>query len=177
MLKLSPPQILFGMSDPIPRESACQRLRRECVQSVTRVPQTKAGNATITHPSTHNDVEIDTIRCRMNDLEHNKHPLPIFSPLDQTTDMDTCTVGDYCFVAKDVEILDPAKYARMFPYSGPRWCWREVAQYMLDIGVIQWADINHTLTTTAQLKHDLFANIFTTIEETKPTSVHRVLTT
>ena len=38
---------------------------------------------------------------------------------------------------------------------------------MLDIGVIQWADIKHTLTTTAHLPHDFFANIFTTIEETQ----------
>ena len=82
-------------------------------------------------------------------------------------DMDTCTVGDYSFVDKDVEILDPAKHARLFPYSGPRWYWREAVQYMLDIGVIQWADIKHTLTATTHLNHDFFANIFTTIEETQ----------
>ena len=76
-------------------------------------------------------------------------------------------MGDYCFVDKDVEILDPAKYARLFPYSGPKWYWREAVQYMLDIGVIQWAYIKHTLTTTAHLNHDLFANMFTTMEETK----------
>ena len=38
---------------------------------------------------------------------------------------------------------------------------------MLDIGVIQWADIKHTLTATTHLTHDLFANIFTTTEETQ----------
>ena len=100
-------------------------------------------------------------------MDITQHPLPIFSPLDQFPEMETCTSGDYCFVDKDVEILDPAKYARLFPYSGPRWYWRETVQYMLDIGVIHWADINHTRASTTHQKHDFVANLFTTIEETQ----------
>ena len=76
-------------------------------------------------------------------------------------------MGDYCFVDKDVEILDPARYARLLPYSGPRWYWRESVQYMLDVGVIRWPDIKYTLTATAHLKPDFVANIFATIEETQ----------
>ena len=130
-------------------------------------PKPKQAVQQLHAPISQATVEIDTIRCRKSALEHNKHPLPIFSPLDQIQQLDTCTLGDYCFVDKDVEILDPATYARLLPYSGPRWYWRESVQYMLSTGVIRWSDIKYTLTTTAHLRHDFFANIFATIEETQ----------
>ena len=38
---------------------------------------------------------------------------------------------------------------------------------MLSTGVIRWSDIKYTLTATAHLRHDFFANIFATIEETQ----------
>ena len=38
---------------------------------------------------------------------------------------------------------------------------------MLSTGVIRWSDIKYMLTATAHLRHDFFANIFATIEETQ----------
>ena len=41
--------------------------------------------------------------------------LPIFSPIDAIQELENCTLGDFNFVDKDVEILDVSKYAKHFP--------------------------------------------------------------
>ena len=64
-------------------------------------------------------IEIDVVRCRRNALDQNTEPLPISSPLDQIVPMDDCASGDYMYVDKDIDIQDPARYARLLPYSGP----------------------------------------------------------
>ena len=81
--------------------------------------------------------------------------------------MDDCVLGDYNFVDKQVSIEDPVRYARLLPYSGPRWYWKQCAQFMLDSGIIHWSDIKFKLTASAHVPHDFFRNIFATIEDTQ----------
>ena len=106
-------------------------------------------------------------RCRRNALDQNTEPLPIFSPLDQIQDCTNCTLGDFCFVDKDIEILDPIKYARLLPYTGPRWYWKNSVKFMLDQGIVRWSHIKYTLTATSHIPHDFFRHIFETMETTQ----------
>jgi hypothetical protein len=119
------------------------------------------------HAGKNTAVEIDVVRCRRNGLDQNTEPLPIFSPLDQIQPMDECVLGDYNFVDKQVSIEDPVRYARLLPYSGPRWYWKQSVQFMLDSGIIHWTDIKFKLTASAHVPHDFFRNMFATIEDTQ----------
>ena len=83
-------------------------------------------------PPNANPLEIDKVKCRRAGLEYNQEPLPIFSPIDQIQELEDCTLGDYNFVDKDVEILDVSKYTKHFPYSGKRWYWKAACKYMQD---------------------------------------------
>ena len=76
-------------------------------------------------------------------------------------------MGDYCFVDNGQEILDPSRYARMLPYSGPRWYWKGSVKYMLDQGIVRWPDVNYTRAVSAHVPHDFFRHIFETIEQTQ----------
>ena len=96
----------------------------------------------------------------------NTEPLPIFSPLDTIQECNL-TLGDYCFVDTGQEILDPSRYARLLPYSGPRWYWKQSVKYMLDNGIVRWPDVKYTLTASAHVPHDFFRHIFETIEQTQ----------
>ena len=111
-------------------------------------------------PSNANALEIDTVRCRRAALEYNQQPLPIFSPIDAIQELENCTLGDYNFVDKDVDILDVCKYAKHFPYSGRRWYWKAACQYMLDEKNITYNDIKYTLTATAHISHDFLQTCF-----------------
>ena len=119
------------------------------------------------HAAQNNAIEIYAVRCRRNALDQNQSPLPIFSPLDQIQMLDDCALGDYNWVNKDLCIDDPIRYARLLPYSGPRWYWRASVQYMLDRGIVQWSDIKYRLTASAHIPPDFFKHVFETIESTQ----------
>ena len=88
-----------------PLASVCEH---SVYKSFHESPKPKQAVQQLHDPDSRATIEIDTVRCRRSALEHNQHPLPIFSPLDQVHQLDSCTLGDYCFVDKDVDILDPA---------------------------------------------------------------------
>ena len=97
----------------------------------------------------------------------SKHGPPSnFSPLDQIKECN-CDLGDYCFVGKNIDIVEPGKYTRLLPHSGPRWYWKGSVKYMLDQGIIRRSEVKYTLTATSHIPHDFFRNIFETLEATQ----------
>ena len=126
---------------------------RQAVQQLHAPPRTGA-------------VEIDVIRRRRSALDKNDEPLPICCPLDQIKECNL-TLGDYCYVDTNTAILDPVRYARLLPYSGPRWYWKGSVRYMLDHGIVRWPDIKLTMTASAHIPPDFIRHIFDTIEQTQ----------
>ena len=110
---------------PFQENPLCSVFEPGVFRSFHESPKPRQAVQQLCSPPRETALEIDVCRCRRNALDQNTEPLPIFSPLDQIQECTNCTLGDYCFVDKDVENLDPSKYARLLPYTGPRGYWKQ----------------------------------------------------
>ena len=74
-------------------------------------------------PKTNNVTEVDVRKCRRSALEQNMLAIPIFSPLGEIQPRTKMELGDYNFVAKDVN-WTTVKYTQMLPFTDSRWYWK-----------------------------------------------------
>ena len=92
----------------------------------------------------------DVQRCRKRALELSAHELPMFCVLDDIAQRAEPVLGDLNFVT--------AKYrhcVHQLGYTGPGWQHRVQTEFLLQHGVISWADVSHTLTATGRYPADL----------------------
>ena len=96
------------------------------------------------------------------------HPIPVFCALDDIEVQANClNLGDLNFVTKKAK-----NFVLQLGYTGPGWQHRVLTEWLLNAGVICWADISHTLTATAHHPADILTQPLRVMEAAWEGAVH-----
>ena len=94
----------------------------------------------------------DVRSCRYSAItEANNQPVPVFSPIDEVTEVTGYHLSDYMWVEA------PAGRTRSplssYAYCGPRWYSKSECQFLLEHQICQWSDFKLALQATAHRSH------------------------
>jgi hypothetical protein len=109
-------------------------------------------------------IGIDVIRCRFNGLVEGGDELPIYAPTDKIVPATPGKLGDNQWI--DIGELGPHRSpASVLPYFGPGWYGRGTAAFLLDAGVVAWADVKLTYNAAVHRPAGFLAERLRVIDE------------
>jgi hypothetical protein len=109
-------------------------------------------------------IGVDVIRCRYNAFVEANRELPVFAPTDVILPRTTQELADYQWI--DMGEPGPHKSpASVLPYFGPGWYGRGSAAFLLDAGIVQWADIKLIFNAAARRPAEFLAERLRLMDE------------
>jgi hypothetical protein len=101
-------------------------------------------------------IGIDVIRRRYNAFVEANREIPVFAPTDEILPRTTQELADFQWI--DIGGLGPHKSpASVLPYFGPGWYGRGTAAFLLDAGIVQWANVKLIFNAAARRPADFVA--------------------
>jgi len=90
----------------------------------------------------------DVRSCRFHALtECNAHEIPVFSPMDEITEVEGYHLSDYHWVEiPPGQLRSPLQ---TYAYDGARWYSKAECQFLLDHGICKWSDLKLAFQATA----------------------------
>jgi len=106
---------------------------------------------------------MDAQKCRLFALTKRTRGLPVFSPMDEWEPFDARPLKEWDFVYIDIGCR---VHPDVFPWTGDRWYAAEIAEYLLDNGIISLEHCKAGLCATRHIPSSKLAQHVETIRDT-----------
>jgi hypothetical protein len=109
-------------------------------------------------------IGVDVIRSRYNAFVEANRELPVFAPTDEVLSRTTEELADYQWI----DMGEPGPHrspASVLPYFGPGWYGRATAAFLLDAGIVGWADVKLIFNAAARRPAEFLAERLKLMDE------------